>query len=284
MTSKPRSWKRVAIWVAIALSESVTLMKTVPSVGSSTPAAAWALAKAVGKSAAIPITSPVLFISGPSIASAPAKRANGSTASLTLTWPMWSPGSSRSATFSPSISRHASFASGAPIAFETNGHGARGARVRLDHEELAVVDRVLDVDQADHAELQRDPLGRLADLVLHVLAEAHRRDHAGRVAGVDPGLLDVLHHRGDEALVAVAERVDVDLDRVLEEAVEQQRVLLVGLDVRVEVGRERLARVTDLHRPAAEHVARADQQREADVARRSRPPPRPRGRCRMEGA
>ncbi len=41
--------------------------------------------KAVGKSAAIPITSPVLFISGPSTESAPAKRAKGSTASLTLT-------------------------------------------------------------------------------------------------------------------------------------------------------------------------------------------------------
>ncbi len=65
----------------------------------------------------------------------------------------------------------------------------------------------------------------------HLLAEAERRDHAGRVAGVDAGLLDVLHDPGDVDLLAVAERVDVDLDRVLEEAVEQQRVLLVGLDV-----------------------------------------------------
>ena len=85
-TSKPRSRKRAAIWVAAGLSVSVTVMKTVPSVGSETPAAACALPKAVGKSAAIPITSPVLFISGPSTASAPAKRAKGSTASLTLTW------------------------------------------------------------------------------------------------------------------------------------------------------------------------------------------------------
>ena len=49
------------------------------------------------------------------------------------------------------------------------------------------------------------------------------------------GLLDVLHDPGDLARLAVAERVDVDLDRVLEEAVEQQRVLLVGLDVALEV-------------------------------------------------
>ena len=121
ITSKPRSWKRAAIWVAAGLSVSVTVMKTEPSAGSSTPAAACALPKAVGKSAAIPITSPVLFISGPSTESAPAKRAKGSTASLTLTCPGGPSGRSWSASFSPSISRAASFASGMPIALETKG-------------------------------------------------------------------------------------------------------------------------------------------------------------------
>jgi hypothetical protein len=52
---------------------------------------------------------------------------------------------------------------------------------------------------------------------------------------VNAGLLDVLHDRGDLAGLAVAERVDVDLDRVLEEPVQQQRVLLVGLYVALEV-------------------------------------------------
>ena len=87
ITLKPRSLKWTASWVAAGLSESVTLMKIVPSRGRLTPAAAWALPNAVGKSAAIPITSPVLRISGPSTASAPAKRAKGRTASLTLTCP-----------------------------------------------------------------------------------------------------------------------------------------------------------------------------------------------------
>ena len=108
--------------------------------------------------------------------------------------------------------------------------------------------------------------------------------HAGRVAGVDAGLLDVLHDPGDADRLAVAERVDVDLDRVLEEAVEQQRVLLVGLDVGLQVGVEVLGRVADLHRPAAEHVGGPDQQREADLARRSPPPPRPRAPSRRAGA
>ena len=99
--------------------------------------------------------------------------------------------------------------------------GPRGARVRLDDMELASGDRVLDVDQADHAELERDPRRGLADLLEHRLPEAHRRDHAGRVAGMDARLLDVLHDPGDGHLGAVAERVHVHLDGVLEEAVEQ---------------------------------------------------------------
>ena len=36
------------------------------------------------------------------------------------------------------------------------------------------------------------------------------------------GLLDVLHDRADVDRLAVAERVDVDLDRVLEEAVDER--------------------------------------------------------------
>ena len=38
---------------------------------------------------------------------------------------------------------------------------------------------------------------------------------------MDAGLLDVLHERGDVRVLAVAERVDVDLDRALEEAVDE---------------------------------------------------------------
>ena len=62
-----------------------------------------------------------------------------------------------------------------------------------------------------------------------------------------------------------AEGVDVDLDRVLEEAVEQQRVLGARLDVLAQVGAQIIGRVADLHRPAAEHVGGPDEQREADA-------------------
>ena len=100
-----------------------------PPLGSRAPAAACAFANAAGKSAATPITSPVERISGPSSESEPAKRSNGSTASLTDTWsPPGSAGRSIAASFSPSITRQATFASGIPVAFDTNGtvRDARG--------------------------------------------------------------------------------------------------------------------------------------------------------------
>ena len=42
-------------------------------------------------------------------------------------------------------------------------------------------------------------------------------------------------------------------------------MLLVGLHVLLEVRGQGIRRVTDLHRPAAEHVGGADEKREADV-------------------
>ena len=97
-------------------------MKAAPSSGSFWPAAICALAKAVPNVGAPPITSPVLFISGPRIVSTPGKRTNGKTGVLTNT-----PVTSRSAT-SPSsasdlpvISRAATFASGTPVALDRYG-------------------------------------------------------------------------------------------------------------------------------------------------------------------
>ena len=47
-----------------------------------------------------------------------------------------------------------------------------------------------------------------------------------RVAGVHPGLLDVLHHTADQHLAgSVTHRVDVDLDRAVEEAVDEHRTV-----------------------------------------------------------
>jgi hypothetical protein len=77
----------------------------------------------------------------------------------------------------------------------------------------------------DHAERLRHHPRDLADLLQVALADLVGGQHAARVAAVDAGLLDVLHDAADHALLAVGQRVDVDLERVLQELVHQDRAL-----------------------------------------------------------
>ncbi len=91
------------------------------------------------------------------------------------------------------------------------------------------------------------------------------------------GFLDVFHDTADQHLAGVvADRVDVDLGGVGEEAIDQHRALgrqPALLAEAAEAGQlghrpgEVVAVVHDLHRPPAEHVARAHQHREPDRRR-----------------
>ena len=69
-----------------SLWRAVTLIKMLPDLGSNTPAASWLLAKAIENRSLMPITSPVLRISGPKTISTPANLRKGNTASLIDTW------------------------------------------------------------------------------------------------------------------------------------------------------------------------------------------------------
>ena len=90
-------------------------------------------------------------------------------------------------------------------------------------------------------------------------------------------LLDVLHHATDEHLPGrVADRVDVDLHRVLEEAIDEHRALSRQTPLAAEAAGIRelghrtvqlLIVVDDLHRPPAEHIGGTNQRRIADARR-----------------
>ena len=191
----------VAIPVAAGLSPSATVMNRLGRCsGSWAPAAACALANAVGKSRAIPITSPVERISGPSSESAPAKRSNGSTASLTHTWPLRR--SRGQVEVGDPLAEHdpaGELGDRQPDRLGDERHRPRRARVGLDHvQPIVAVDRELDVEQPDDARAPwRCPSVCSRICASISLAERVRRQHAGRVARVDPGLLDVLHDPGD---------------------------------------------------------------------------------------
>ena len=144
-------------------------------------------------------------------------------------------------------------------------HGAAGTRVGLDHVNGLALDGVLHVDQAAYAQRHRDAARGLAKLCLQALAKAERRDAGRRVAGVNTGLLDMLQNAADVDLFAIAQGVDIGLDRTLQEAIEVHRV--VGANARSlgHVIAQMLGIVGDHHAAAAQHVARTYQQRVANV-------------------
>ena len=85
---------------------------------------------------------------------------------------------------------------------------------------------------------------------------------------MDAGLLDVLHHGADAHRLAVAQGVHVDLDRVLQEPVQEDVALgPPALGGALQVAVQRLAGVTDLHRAPAEHVRGTHQERVAHLLR-----------------
>ena len=112
-----------------------------------------------GSRGAIPITSPVERISGPSSESAPAKRSNGSTTSFTHTWPLVV--SARQVEIGePLAEQHPAgeLRDREPDRLGDERHRPRRARVGLDHvQAVLAADRELDVQQPDDPERARDP-------------------------------------------------------------------------------------------------------------------------------
>lgn len=228
------------------------------------------------------MTSPVDFISGPSGESTDTpsmrNRFQGMTASFTAIgaesstavpspWRRRTPASRSCAMLSPSMSRAAAFMSWVLVAFDTNGtvRDARGfASSTYSTSPCSaywMFGQPLDADPA------RDRLGRFADAVDDLLAERDRRQRARRVAGMDPGLLDVLHDAAQVELGAVVGGVHVDLDRVVEEPVDQHRRLRGDEGRAVDHDRQGLIVVDDLHAAAAQHVRGPHEHRVPDRVR-----------------
>jgi hypothetical protein len=67
---------------------------------------------------------------------------------------------------------------------------------------------------------------------------------------MDAGLLDVFHDRADHARLAVGDAIDIDFDRVFQEAIDQHRPVGADLDRALHVAAQIIAVVNQLHRPA----------------------------------
>ena len=100
------------------------------------------------------------------------------------------------------------------------------------------------------------------------------QDHRG-VARVDAGELDVFEQRADDdrafvrvlELPHVGDAIDIDFGGVFQKFVHQHGPLRRSLDGEPHVMSQFAVRINNLHRPAAEHEGRADQDRVAELAR-----------------
>ena len=82
---------------------------------------------------------------------------------------------------------------------------------------------------------------------------------------MDAGFLDMLHDPGHEHLLAIGDAIDIHLDRIVEVAVDEHRVLAGDPHRLPHVAGKLCAVVHDLHGPAAQHIAWPDDDREADA-------------------
>ena len=212
------------------------------------------------------MTSPVECISGPRMTSTPGKRANGNTASLTaMCLPLRLLDGER-------LQRLAGHQAGGDLGDRQAGrlgderHGAAGARIDLEHVDLAVLDRELHVHQADDLQRLGQRLGLALDLGDDLGRQRIGRQRAGGVAGMDAGLLDMLHDAGDEdVLVRRRARRHRPRSRRAGRSRSAPGWRPRPSPRRACSARSAVAVVDDLHGAAAQHVGRADDHRIADL-------------------
>ena len=231
------------------------------------------------------MTSPVERISGPSSVSTPANFAKGNTASLTamcLGVDLADRPAPRACLPTAIARRDLGQRHAGDLGDER--HRARGARVHLEDEDAAPVarDGELHVHQAAHAELARQRARLRLDRLDGLGGERVGRQAAGRVARVDAGLLDVLHHAADDD-VACRRRPRrrrprwrrAGTGRPGSARLRRRRATCrlsrreASIAVSTKFSRPDVV-VDDLHGAAAEHVRRAHHHRVADARRRPR--------------
>ena len=151
------------------------------------------------------------------------------------------------------------------LADEGNGAGRPG--VHFQHVDHPPLDGVLHVEEPHDAQGLGKGGGRPPHLLDLAVTDEIRGQHAGGIAGMDAGVLDVLHDPAHHATPAVGDGVDVGFEGVLEKVINEHRMF--GRDARglLEELLERRLVVHDLHRAPAEHVGRSHQHRIADALR-----------------
>ena len=140
-------------------------------------------------------------------------------------------------------------------------NGARRARVNFKNINIRAFHRELYIHQAAHVQFARHRFRRRRNFIEHFLRQRECRNHARTVATVNTRFLDVLHNRSDHRGFAVGDAIDIDLDRVFEKAVNQNRAIRRYFNCTGYVTPKIFLVIDKLHGASTEHERRSHQDR-----------------------
>ena len=105
-------------------------------------------------------------------------------------------------------------------------HRAARPGIRLEDIDHVALNRELEVHQTDDMEGLAEPARNRPDVFEDGLRQRLGRQDAGRVPGVDAGLLDVFLDASDEDVSSVSHDVHVDFGRMGQVSVDKDRMVL----------------------------------------------------------
>src|SRR5277367_6180614 len=149
--------------------------------------------------------------------------------------------------------------------FAHKWNGARRPWIHFQDKNFAAIDRVLNINQPDHAELAREHFRLPDQFLLQCGAQRRRRQRARTVPRMYPGMLDVLHNSADHYDLAVRDRVYVALNRPLQVTIDQQRVALGGLQSLRHVSAQLFFIWNHFHRASAQDIRRPNKHRVSNL-------------------
>ena len=140
-------------------------------------------------------------------------------------------------------------------------NGAGSTRVRLNHEQILRDVGKLNINQAPHTGAACNSLGCFLNLGDHIGTQGNWRQSAGRIAGVNAGLLNMLHHTAQVELGAVEERIHINLDSVFQELIDKRGLRGRNLGRIFKVACKVRFIIDDLHAAPAQHIGGTNQHR-----------------------
>src|SRR5699024_9128604 len=139
------------------------------------------------------------------------------------------------------------------------------ARVSFQYIHVIAFYAVLHVEETDNTHIVGNLFMILPDFIQRGIAERIAWNHRGRVTGVNPRRLDMLHDAGNVHVIAVVDRIHIYFYGIFQKLVDEKSVFRMGFEHALGIEFELILFDGNTHALAAQHVAGTDKHRVADA-------------------